>query len=157
MATSRRTMPLRAEVDAELEAWRCRQQQRTPDRPAQRQSRLPPGTHTSGVDHGSLETLRAAIATQLAEAGLPPSKTQTFVGHAHVILLLARTGLRMDLLHTHATLLLRAGVNPRVVSERLGHSSVAFTLDTYAHVLPGMQAAAADAFAQLLREPDDAQ
>jgi integrase len=62
-----------------------------------------------------------------------------------------------DLRHTHATLLLRAGVNPRVVSERLGHSSVAFTLDTYAHVLPGMQAAAAEAFAQLLREPDDAQ
>lgn len=37
-----------------------------------------------------------------------------------------------DLRHTHATLLLRAGVNPKVVSERLGHSSVAFTLDTYA-------------------------
>lgn len=58
-----------------------------------------------------------------------------------------------DLRHTHATLLLRAGVNPRVVSERLGHSSVAFTLDTYAHVLPGMQAAAAEAFADLLRAP----
>jgi integrase len=57
-----------------------------------------------------------------------------------------------DLRHTHATLLLRAGVNPRVVSERLGHSSVAFTLDTYAHVLPGMQAAAADTFARLLRD-----
>jgi integrase len=57
-----------------------------------------------------------------------------------------------DLRHTHATLLLRAGVNPRVVSERLGHSSVAFTLDTYAHVLPGMQAAAADTFAELLRD-----
>ncbi len=38
--------------------------------------------------------------------------------------------------HTHATLLLRAAVNPKVVSERLGHSSVAFTLDTYAHVIP---------------------
>jgi len=40
---------------------------------------------------------------------------------------------------THATLLLRAGVNPRVVSELLGHSWVAFTLDTYAHMLPGRQ------------------
>lgn len=48
-----------------------------------------------------------------------------------------------DLRHTHASLLLQSRVNPKVVSERLGHSSVAFTLDTYAHVLPGMQADAA--------------
>ena len=47
-----------------------------------------------------------------------------------------------DLRHTHATLLLQAGVNPKIVSERLGHHSVAFTLDTYAHVLPGMQSEA---------------
>jgi integrase len=44
-----------------------------------------------------------------------------------------------DLRHTHATLLLLAGENPKVVSERLGHANVAFTLDTYAHVLPSMQ------------------
>jgi integrase len=44
-----------------------------------------------------------------------------------------------DLRHTHATQLLRQGVNPKVVSERLGHSTVAFTLDVYSHVLPGMQ------------------
>ncbi len=48
--------------------------------------------------------------------------------------------------HTHATLMLKAGVNPKVVSERLGHSSVAYTLDTYAHVLPGMQPEAAELF-----------
>jgi hypothetical protein len=48
--------------------------------------------------------------------------------------------------HTHATLLLAAGVNPKVVSERLGHASVAFTLDTYAHVLPTMQSEAAERF-----------
>ncbi len=41
-----------------------------------------------------------------------------------------------DLRHTHATLLLRWGHNPKVVSERLSHHSVAFTLDTYAHVVP---------------------
>lgn len=52
-----------------------------------------------------------------------------------------------DLRHTHATLLLKAGVNPKVVSERLGHHSVAFTLDTYAHVMPGMQREAAAIFA----------
>ncbi|MGB9825061.1 MAG: tyrosine-type recombinase/integrase [Desulfofundulus sp.] len=48
-----------------------------------------------------------------------------------------------DLRHTHATLLLLKGENFKVVSERLGHSSVAFTLKTYAHVLPGMQEGAA--------------
>jgi integrase len=56
-----------------------------------------------------------------------------------------------DLRHSHATLLLKAGVNPKVVSERLGHHSVAFTLDTYAHVMPGMQRQAADAFAAMVR------
>jgi len=43
-----------------------------------------------------------------------------------------------DLRHTHATQLLRQGVHPKIVSERLGHSTVAITLDTYSHVLPGM-------------------
>lgn len=49
-----------------------------------------------------------------------------------------------DLRHTHATQLLRAGVHPKVVSERLGHASIGITLDTYSHVLPGMQEEAAE-------------
>ena len=56
-----------------------------------------------------------------------------------------------DLRHTHATLLLKAGVHVKVVSERLGHANVAFTMNVYQHVLPGMQAAAADTFSLLLR------
>lgn len=50
-----------------------------------------------------------------------------------------------DLRHAYATTLLTQGIHPKIVSEALGHSSVAFTLDTYAHVLPSMgeQAAAA--------------
>src|SRR5262249_45152349 len=44
-----------------------------------------------------------------------------------------------DLRHTMATLLLLDGENPKIVSERLGHSSVVLTLDTYSHILPGMQ------------------
>lgn len=44
-----------------------------------------------------------------------------------------------DLRHTHATMLLSKGVNPKIVSERLGHSTVSITLDTYSHVLPNMQ------------------
>jgi integrase len=49
-----------------------------------------------------------------------------------------------DLRHTCATLLLLAGESVKVVSERLGHASVSLTLDTYPHVLPTMQEAAAD-------------
>lgn len=44
-----------------------------------------------------------------------------------------------DLRHTHATLLLALGISPKVISERLGHSTVAFTLDTYSHVNIKMQ------------------
>jgi integrase len=70
-----------------------------------------------------------------------------------------RSGVRpirlQDVRHTHASLLLAAGINPKVVSERLGHSSVAFTLDTYAHVMPGMQPEAAERFMELVRGPRD--
>src|ERR1017187_8780582 len=48
-----------------------------------------------------------------------------------------------DLRHTAATLALVAGVSPKVVSEQLGHASMAFTLEVYSHVLPHMQDAAA--------------
>ncbi len=60
-----------------------------------------------------------------------------------------------DLRHTHATLLLKAGVHVKVVSERLGHANVAFTMNVYQHVLPGMQAEAADTFAVLIRKQRD--
>jgi len=52
-----------------------------------------------------------------------------------------------DVRHTHATLALQAGVHPKVVSERLGHSTVSITLDTYSHVLPGLQEEAAQRMA----------
>lgn len=55
-----------------------------------------------------------------------------------------------DLRHTHATLLLANGENPKVVSERLGHSSVGFTLTVYAHVLPGLQKEAVSRLAALV-------
>ncbi len=44
-----------------------------------------------------------------------------------------------DLRHAHATLLLARGIHPKIVSERLGHASIGITLDTYSHVLPGLQ------------------
>jgi integrase len=49
-----------------------------------------------------------------------------------------------DLRHSHATQLLAAGVRPDVVTKRLGHSSVAFTLQAYGHVYDGDQRAALD-------------
>jgi integrase len=49
--------------------------------------------------------------------------------------------------------MLKAGVHPKIVSERLGHSSVAFTLDTYSHVVPGLQEAAALKFDETLARP----
>jgi integrase len=57
-----------------------------------------------------------------------------------------------DLRHTHATHALRAGVHPKVVSERLGHSTITITLDTYSHVLPSMQREAAEAVAALVHD-----
>jgi integrase len=55
-----------------------------------------------------------------------------------------------DLRHTHATILLKAGVPVKVVSERLGHANPAFTMSVYQHVLPGMQADAAATFSVAL-------
>lgn len=55
-----------------------------------------------------------------------------------------------DLRHTSATLALAAGVHPKVVSERLGHSSVTITLDTYSHVVPTLQKEAAHMIAHVL-------
>ena len=49
-----------------------------------------------------------------------------------------------DLRHTHATLALKAGVHPKVVSERLGHATVGITLDLYSHVAPSLAKDAAE-------------
>lgn len=56
-------------------------------------------------------------------------------------------GVRLhDARHTHASLLLKQGIHPKVVQERLGHATISTTLDTYSHVSPGLQAAAANKF-----------
>lgn len=51
-----------------------------------------------------------------------------------------------DARHTHASLLLKKGIHPKIVQERLGHSSIQTTLDTYSHTTPGLQQAAAARF-----------
>ena len=56
-----------------------------------------------------------------------------------------------DLRHSHATQLMEQGIHPKIVSERLGHSSVGITLDLYSHVMPGMQEEAAQRLDAVLR------
>lgn len=55
-----------------------------------------------------------------------------------------------DVRHTHATIALRAGVPVKVISQRLGHEDPAFTMKQNAHVIPGMQAEAAELVAALV-------
>jgi integrase len=56
--------------------------------------------------------------------------------------------------HSHATLLLAAGEHPKGVQERLGHSSVQLTLDTYTHVVEGLQERASERLEALLASRD---
>jgi integrase len=86
-----------------------------------------------------------------------PAMDTSITGYHHKKIL-ARAGLPAvrfhDLRHTAASLMLAGQVNPKVVSEILGHASVRITLDIYAHVLPGMQQSAVAALdAALARRP----
>jgi len=68
------------------------------------------------------------------------------------IKLVRRTGIKPirfhDARHSHASLMLKQGTHPKIVQERLGHASIQVTLDTYSHVAPGLQEAAAARFDQ---------
>ena len=55
-----------------------------------------------------------------------------------------------DLRHAHASVLLKQGQHLKIVSERLGHSTIAITGDTYSHLMAGVQRAAANAFSDAL-------
>jgi integrase len=79
-----------------------------------------------------------------------PDSTSQWFGRAVKASRIERRITFHEMRHTHATLLLKAGVPIHVVSQRLGHSDVGFTLKTYAHVLPGQQADAARTFAALI-------
>lgn len=79
---------------------------------------------------------------------LPDTVTHAWIN------LVRRSGLKPirlhDARHSHASLLLKQGIHPKVVQERLGHSSIQTTLDIYSHVTPGLQEAAAKRFDELL-------
>lgn len=77
------------------------------------------------------DSIRERFARLTAAAKLPPIRLH-------------------DLRHSYATAALRAGINPKIVSHRIGHSSPAFTLNVYSHVTPGMDRSAADEVAALV-------
>ena len=67
---------------------------------------------------------------------------------------LGLAGVRLhDLRHTHASLMLRQNIHPKIVQERLGHANIGITLDTYSHIAPGLQEAAALRFDNSVEQP----
>ena len=102
------------------------------------------------------EAIRCDLGTVLLESDLVFSNPRTGLPLkpdtiTRAFLRIARSvglhGVRFhDLRHTHATLMLKANVHPKIVSERLGHATVGITLDIYSHVTPGLQEAAARKF-----------
>ncbi len=98
------------------------------------------------IDTATVEMLRGLHRTgELVFPLQPGAATNAFVR------LVKESGLRHmrlhDLRHLHATTLLSNGVPVTVVSKRLGHASTRMTLDTYSHVIPGQDEAAADTMA----------
>jgi integrase len=86
--------------------------------------------------------------TRLGTPMHPTSMTKDFN------LVLAKAGLPNlrfhDLRHTAATLMLQQGIHPKIVQERLGHADISLTLNTYSHVMHGMQEEAASKLDELL-------
>jgi integrase len=128
---SRRTIPLPVSTIKELRAHRREQLE----------AKLKLGTAWNDFD--------LVFASEIGTPLNPPNVTRAFkkaLQRAGI-----RTSIRLyDLRHTTATLLLQAGVNPKVVSERLGHSTIVLTLDVYSHVLPSMQEAATEQLESLI-------
>jgi integrase len=98
------------------------------------------------------EQLRAMLGSVLRENdlvfsqpdGSPPNPDTVSRAFTNIMHKASLSGVRLhDLRHTHATLMLQQGIHPKIVQERLGHATIAVTLDTYSHVLPGLQEAAA--------------
>ena len=128
--TSRRTIDLDARTVAVLRAWRK----------AQLEERLALGRRPDddGIVFAALDgrPTHPDLFSQIFDRQVTKSTLPRIRLH--------------DLRHTHASILLGAGVPVKVVSERLGHSSPAFTMTVYQHVLPGMQADAAATFSAVV-------
>jgi integrase len=129
------------------------------------------GRRVVALDHQTVEVLRDQAARQLTEQDAAESWNDTELAftdgdgqalHPWLVSRCFRKAVKEamlpdirlhDLRHTHATLALQAGVHPKVVSERLGHATVAITLDTYSHAIPAMQEEAAVTIAGLVFKP----
>lgn len=129
-ARSRRQIAIDKRTVAVLRAWRS----------AQLHERMAWGP--AWTDSG-------LVFTRENGEGWHPDRISTLFGQAVRTSDLPRVRLH-DLRHGHATMALRAGIHPKVVSERLGHSTIALTLDTYSHAIPAMQADAAQKIANLV-------
>ena len=77
------------------------------------------------------DVIRQRFNRAVAKAGLPPIRLH-------------------DVRHCYATAALASGISPKIVSERLGHASVAFTLSVYGHMIPGLDREAADQVAAMI-------
>ena len=142
---SRRTVPLPTVAMQELRAWKVQQ---TRDRlqvgPEWQEHGFVFTTEVgtplhSGARRSFARVMRAAGLGQLGPEPQRKSRSGPLPKRPF------KSAFRMyDLRHTCATLLLLAGESLKVVSERLGHASITITADTYSHVLPTMQRAAAD-------------
>jgi integrase len=121
---------------------------------------LPPSAIQVLREHReSQESTRAMLGTPLKEDDLvfgtlegKPLRPNTVTRAWEM--LAAKCGIKVirlhDARHTHASLMLKKGIHPKIVQERLGHSSIEITLDIYSHVTPGLQQAAASLFDQML-------
>lgn len=121
--SGRRSITLTDDAIRELKAWRKRQLQ---EKLLMGEAYQDNGLAFCKEDGTPLDPreFTKRFQRQLAKAGLPKVRLH-------------------DLRHTHASLLLARGVHPKVVQERLGHSSITMTLDLYSHLTPGLQEAAA--------------
>jgi integrase len=129
---SRRTIPIPESVAEALRRHKAAQKEERFSRgPAWKDHGLV-FTNEIGGPLARQNVLRRHFRPLLRKAGLPDTYTL------------------YQLRHTAATLLLSAGVHPKVASERLGHASITMTLDTYSHVLPTMQQEASDKVEELL-------
>jgi hypothetical protein len=90
-----------------------------------------PGVHSSGWDGCASGAVLGRFRQRVRAAGLPRIRLH-------------------DVRHSYATAALAAGVPAKVVSERLGHANIAIAMDTYSHVLPGLDEQAAGQVARLI-------
>ena len=121
---------------------------------------LPPSATLVLREHREKQgQIRLLLGTRLEESDLVFSQTNRSpllpdtVSHAWTKLAqrMGMKGLRLhDARHTHASLMLKQGIHPKIVQERLGHASIQITLDTYSHIAPGLQEAAANRFDEIL-------